>query len=64
MRNMGNKGEEAFKKYRQELGLIGFTHQLAEVDDLKYFGEGGGLQSFYTDTLIDRVKGEVINKGI
>jgi hypothetical protein len=46
------------------MGLIGFTHRLAEVDDLKYFGQGGGLQSYYTDTLIQRVKGEIVSTHI
>lgn len=63
MRNMKD-GEEAVRKYRQEMGVIGFTNRLAEVDDLKYFGQGGGLASYYTDTLIQRVKGEIVKKGV
>ena len=57
-------GEEAIRKYRQEMGVVGFTNRLAEVDDLKYFGQGGGLASYYTDTLIQRVKGEIVKKGL
>ena len=63
MRKMKD-GEEAVRKYRQEMGVIGFTNRLAEVDDLKYFGQGGGLASYYTDTLIQRVKGEIVKKGV
>jgi lipase chaperone LimK len=63
MRNMKD-GEEAVRKCRQVMGVIGFTNRLAEVDDLKYFGQGGGLASYYTDTLIQRVKGEIVKKGV
>jgi hypothetical protein len=63
MRNMKD-GEEAVRKYRQEMGVIGLTNKLAEVDDLKYFGQGGGLGSYYTDTLIQRIKGDIVKKGV
>jgi hypothetical protein len=42
MRNM-ERGREAERNYRQDMGIVGFTNRLAEVEDLKYFGEGGGL---------------------